>query len=172
MSDAFIGEIRMAGFNFAPQGWAFCNGALHAISQNPALFALLGTTYGGDGQTTFALPNLMGRIPLHQGQGPGLSTHFIGERGGAEAVTLLESQMPGHAHALAAAAGGTRTSAAAGNLLASGEADVYARPGGSPVTLSPFQLDAAGGGQPHFNLQPFLVVNFIIATVGFFPSRN
>lgn len=172
MAEPFIGEISMAGFNFAPRGWAFCNGAIHSIAQNTALFALLGTTYGGDGQTTFALPNLMGRLPLSQGQGPGLSPRTIGETGGVEAVTLLTTQMPSHAHTLMAASGGARTSTAQGNHLASGEADIYTRGPGEAVALAPNQIAPAGQGQPHLNLQPALAVNFIIAIEGIFPSRN
>lgn len=172
MADPFLGEIRMAGFNFAPRGWGFCNGAILSIAQNSALFALLGTTYGGDGITTFALPNLMGRLPLNQGQGPGLSPRTIGEMGGVEQVTLTSQQLPNHTHTLAAASAGTRTSSAGGNLLASGEADIYARGAGQPVALSPDQLSPAGGSQPHTNLQPALAVNFFIAFEGIFPSRN
>lgn len=172
MADPFVGEIRMAGFNFAPRGWGFCNGALVSIAQNEVLFVLIGTTYGGDGQTTFALPNLAGRLPLNQGQGPGLSPRTIGDMGGAEQVTLNSQQIPSHTHALAAASAGTRTSSAAGNLLGSGEADIYSRGSGQPVALSPNQLSAAGGSQPHTNLQPALAVNFFIAFEGIFPSRN
>jgi microcystin-dependent protein len=172
VSDPFIGEIRMAGFNFAPRGWAYCNGAILSIAQNDALFALLGTTYGGDGQTTFALPNLAGRLPLNQGQGPGLSPRTLGEMGGVESVTLTAQQLPAHTHALAAASAGARTASAAGNLVASGEADIYSRDPGQPVALSPNQLGVAGGSQPHTNLQPALAVNFIIAIEGIFPSRN
>jgi microcystin-dependent protein len=172
MADPFLGEIRMAGFNFAPRGWAFCNGAIVSIAQNSALFALLGVTYGGNGTTTFGLPNLAGRLPLNQGQGPGLSPRTIGEMGGVEHVTLTPQQMPNHTHTLVAASGGTRTSSAAGNLLASGEADIYARGGAQPVALSNEQISYAGAGQPHSNLQPFLAVNFFIAFEGIFPSRN
>ena len=172
MSDPFVGEIRMAGFNFAPRGWAFCNGAILSIAQNDVLFALIGTTYGGDGQTTFALPNLAGRLPLNQGQGPGLSARTMGEMGGFEEVTLTSQQIPIHSHVLAAASAGARASSAAGNLVASGETDIYSRDSGQPVALSPNQLGPAGGSQPHTNLQPALAVNFIIAFEGIFPSRN
>lgn len=171
MADPFIGEIRMAGFNFAPLGWARCEGQLVSIAQNTALFALIGTQFGGNGQTTFGLPDLRGRLPIHRGQGPGLSPRSMGEVLGSEQVTLTAAQMPGHTHVLAAATDGTRTATAAGNLLASGEADLFGR---DPAT-SPMAADAlapAGGGQPHPNLQPFLCVNFIIAVVGIFPPRN
>lgn len=172
MADPFIGEIRMAGFNFAPRGWAFCNGALFSIAQNTALFSLLGTMYGGNGQTTFGLPNLMGRIPLHMGQGPGLTNREVGEMGGQEAVTLIQAQIPAHSHVAHAATGGARAATAAGNMLASGEADVFSRGTGQATTLAPGQLDLAGGSQPHPNIQPSLGVSFIIAIEGIYPSRN
>jgi len=170
--DPFLGEIRMAGFNFAPRGWAFCNGAILGIAQNTALFSLLGTTYGGNGTTTFALPNLAGRLPLHMGQGPGLSPRTIGEFGGSETVALSVQQMPSHRHTLFAASAGTRTATASGNVLASGEADIFKRGPVPTVALAPEQLALTGGSQPHPNMQPFLAVNFIIAIEGIFPSRN
>lgn len=172
MSEPFLGEIQMVGFNFAPRGWAFCNGSLLSIAQNDALFALLGTIYGGDGQTTFALPDLRGRIPLNQGQGPGLTNRVIGEAGGAESVTLIEGQMPAHSHQMWIATNGTRTSAANGNLLAGGEADIYSRSATPSVGLAPSQLASAGSSLPHDNMQPVLAVNFIISLEGIFPSRN
>lgn len=169
--EPFIGEIRMAGFNFAPVGWAFCNGALVSIAQNEALFSLIGTSYGGDGQKTFGLPNLCGRIPVHQGQRAAGSAYQMGKVGGVENVTLATTQMPAHSHALHASGGGTRTAAAAGNTLASGEADVYTRDTASPLGMAGGAVgSSSGGGQPHSNLQPFLAVNFFIAMYGIYPS--
>lgn len=172
MSDPFLGEIRMVGFDFAPSGWAFCNGALQPISQNTVLFNLIGTTYGGDGQQTFALPNLSGRIPVHHGQGPGLSLYDMGQLGGSERVTLTEQQMPSHAHSVAAASAGTRMEAPSGNVLASGEADVYTHDASTPATMSANTVGTTGGNQPHENLQPFLAVNFIISLQGIYPPQN
>lgn len=172
MSDPFIGEIRMAGFNFAPNGWALCQGQLLSIAQNTALFALLGTQYGGNGQTTFGLPDLRGRLPIHYGQGPGLSQRFIGEVFGEEQVTLTPTQIPGHSHTLVAASDGVRSTAPAGNLLASGEADLYSRDSAAPVAMAATSIGPAGGSQPHGNLQPYLCMNFIIALTGIFPPRN
>ncbi|RYD14698.1 MAG: phage tail protein [Lysobacteraceae bacterium] len=172
MSEPFLGEIQMVGFNFAPRGWAFCHGSLLSIAQNDALYALLGTTYGGDGQVTFALPDLRGRIPIAQGQGPGLTNRVVGQLGGTETVTLGAQQMPAHQHQMAVAAIGTRTPAPGGNLLASGEADIYSRNAGPTVGLAATQLSAAGSSLPHENMQPVLAVNFIIALEGIFPSRN
>jgi microcystin-dependent protein len=172
MSDPFIGEIRMAGFNFAPVGWALCQGQLLSIAQNSALFALLGTQFGGNGQTTFGLPDLRGRLPIHYGQGPGLSPRSMGELFGEEQVILLPAQMPGHSHGLVAATDGERRDSPAGNLLASGEADLYSRAGADPVAMAGTAIGAAGGSQPHGNLQPYLCLNFIIALEGIFPPRN
>ena len=180
MSEPFIGEIIMFAGNFAPRGWAFCNGQLLSIAQNTALFSILGTTYGGNGQTTFALPDLRGRVPLHSGndsQGPGLSSYALGEQTGTESVTLLTTQMPAHTHVLAAnTAAGTATEPA-GNYIA-GVAD--ANSGGlfpafeatTNTTMGPLAISPAGGSQPHGNIQPILALNFIIATEGIFPSRN
>lgn len=172
MSQPFLGEIRMVGFAFAPRGWAFCAGQLLPISQNDALFALIGTIYGGDGQTTFQLPNLAGRLPVHQGQGPGLSNYVIGQASGSESVTLVTQQIPQHVHTANVAAGGTRNASPTGNLLGSGEADIYTRGATAPVNLSPNAIGASGGSQPHENMQPYLCINFVIALEGVFPSRN
>lgn len=171
MSEPFIGEVRMAGFNFAPRGWAFCNGQVISIAQNTALFSLLGTTYGGNGQTTFALPNLQGRVPMHTGQGPGLSNRVQGEQGGSANVTLLAAQMPAHSHALATAAVPADRATATGNRLAQPRDPVYRNtpPDGQ---LDGAAIGASGGSLPHNNLSPYLVVNFIIALQGVFPSRN
>jgi microcystin-dependent protein len=171
MSNPFLGEIRLVGFNFPPVGWEPCDGRLMAISENDALFALIGTTYGGDGQTTFALPDLRGRVPINQGQGPGLSVYTIGQLAGTESVTLLNIEMPQHTHQILTGAGGARSSSPTGNLLGSGEADIYSR-SGSAVTIHPATISPSGGSQPHENMQPFLCVNFIICVAGIFPSRN
>lgn len=172
MSEPFIAEIRIFAGNFAPRGWAFCNGQLLPISQNTALFSLIGTTYGGDGRSTTALPNLQGRAPMHPGRGPGLTDRRLGERGGVETVTLSEAQMPNHSHALQ----GTRESGdnlnPGNNYLARGTA-MYAPPPSSGVSpMASNALASVGGSQPHNNLQPFLAINFIIALVGLYPSRS
>jgi microcystin-dependent protein len=168
MSSPFLGEIRLVGFNFAPAGWAMCDGQLLSIAQNDALFALVGTTYGGDAVTTFALPDLRGRVPIHMGQGPGLSAHVLGEMGGRETVTLTSNQLPLHTHAVASAAGGN-DSTASSDTPASGGPDLYARSaGGAPsMTVMP-----VGGNQPHDNMAPFVAMNFVIALIGLFPSSN
>ncbi|MGZ8215218.1 MAG: phage tail protein [Methylosarcina sp.] len=176
MSEPFIGEIRMVGFNYAPQGWALCDGQLLSIAQNSALFALLGTTYGGNGQTTFALPDLRGRVPLHPGQGPGLSPYILGQSSGVESVTLTANQMPAHSHAIAANSNPGEVDSPSGNFAA-GIADpnsgtpLNAFAASANATMNPTVVGAAGGSQPHTNLQPSLCVNFIIALEGIFPSR-
>jgi microcystin-dependent protein len=175
MADPFIAEIRMVGFNFAPVGWATCDGQLLPIAQNTAVFSLLGTTYGGDGKTTFALPNLQGSVPIHFGQGPGLSQRVLGETGGADNVTLLQSEIPAHTHgSLQVSATAGNRSAPGGNVLAPAIGD---RPyagglGGTPVALDPSSSTAAGGSLPHNNLMPYLVLTFCIALTGIFPPRN
>lgn len=172
MSDPFLAEIRIVGFTFAPKGWATCDGQLLPISQNTALFSLLGTTYGGDGKSTFALPNLGGSAPMHPGQGPGLSERFLGETGGEQTVTLLQSEMPVHTHILAAsqAEGGDRSPAA--NLFAAetGGINSYAAPGGL-TAMAPTMTGLAGGNQPHNNMQPYLGLLFVIAMQGIYPQR-
>ncbi len=171
MSEPFIAEVRIFSGNFAPRNWAFCNGQLLPINQNQALFSLLGTTYGGDGQTTFALPNLQGRMPMHAGQGPGLSNRQLGEVGGTASVTLTAAQMPQHSHVLrAAAAADTGAPGSAVALAAPASAKIYAA--ASNLVTMGAALGNAGSGQPHENRQPFLGVNFIIALFGIFPSRN
>ena len=171
MSEPFLGQIIIVGFGFAPRGWAFCNGQILSIAQNTALFALLGTTYGGDGQTTFALPNLQGRMPMHLGQGPGLSPRTQGEVGGEENVTLNQNQMPVHSHTLNASGNIATTDSPANALLArSVRATIYGSP--ASATLSPQSIAAAGGNQPHDNMPPYLVLNYCIALEGIFPSRN
>ena len=170
--DPFVAEIRIYPFNFAPKGWAWCDGQLLPLSQNTALFSLLGTFYGGDGKSTFALPDLQGRLPMHPGQGPGLSQHFLGEEGGSETVTLLESEIPAHSHALVASLSDGLFTQPAGQLFAQGVGvNVWAT--GSPnTTLSPSALAPAGGDQPHNNLMPYLTLYFAIALQGVFPPHG
>ncbi|UVJ40767.1 phage tail protein [Arthrobacter sp. CJ23] len=168
MSEPFIGEIRLVGFNFEPRGWAYCNGQLLSISQNTALFSLLGTMYGGNGQSTFALPDLRGRAALHSGQGPGLSSYVQGETLGQETTQLLASNLPPHTHGGAfASTAETTDRPAAGMAPAPGGS--YGPPD-SGVSLAPTQ--AAGSGLPFENIQPSLVLNYVIALEGIFPSRN
>jgi len=176
--DPFVAEIRIFPFNFAPKGWALCNGQLMPISQNTALFSLLGTTYGGDGRSTFALPNLQGRTPIHPGQGPGLSLYDLGETLGEEAVTLLQSQISAHGHTLNAEdpAVGNADQSAPGStsVLAQSTGGFAYRPDATsqPAQMNPATLSVIGGGQPHNNLQPYLTVNFCIALQGVYPARN
>lgn len=173
MADPFVAEIRIYPFNFAPRGWAFCNGQLLPISQNTALFSLLGTTYGGNGQSTFALPDLQGCAPMHPGQGPGLSLHDLGETGGSETVTLLESEIPAHAHTLQANSNTASLNAPGADraLARSSGGFAYQQSPASPVNLSPQTLTPAGGNLPHNNLMPYLTLNFCIALQGVFPPR-
>jgi microcystin-dependent protein len=173
MADPFVAEIRIFPFNFPPKGWAWCDGQLLPLSQNTALFSLLGTTYGGNGKSNFALPDLQGRAPMHPGQGPGLSLHDLGETGGSETVTLLESEIPSHTHPLMAANLPANSKAPAGNSLARATGNVYLNPSGQPlVTMSPSELAPAGGDQPHNNMQPYLTFYFCIALQGVFPPRG
>jgi microcystin-dependent protein len=170
--DPFVAEIRIFPFNFAPKGWAFCNGQILPLSQNTALFSLLGTTYGGDGKSNFALPNCQGNAPMHPGQGPGLSLHDLGETGGSEIVTLLESEIPAHSHSLTASLTDARERQPASQLLAAGVGvAMYATPG-AMITLSDSAFTSAGGDQPHNNLQPYLTLNFCIALQGVYPPRT
>lgn len=172
MADPFVAEIRIFPFNFAPKGWAWCNGQLLPLSQNTALFSLLGTTYGGDGKSTFALPNMEGNAPMHPGQGPGLSLHDLGETGGSETVSLLESEIPSHSHAVSASGGDGTTGIPAQQLVANGVGvNMYT------TTLTATQLNdnavsPAGGDQPHNNMQPYLTFYFNIALQGVFPPRS
>lgn len=170
MSSPYIGEIRLFGGNFAPQNWAFCDGRLIAISQNDALFALIGTTYGGDGQNTFALPDLRGRVPNHMGTSANGSPYVIGQSGGAETVTLSTAQIPAHAHTVEASPN-AGTQAGPGGALLAGGVSTYS-PSAPNVSLAPAAVQATGGSQPHTNFQPYLCVAFIIALFGVFPSRN
>ncbi|MBK8069330.1 MAG: phage tail protein [Rhodanobacteraceae bacterium] len=171
MSSPFVAEIRIVGFNFAPRGWAFCDGQLLPLSQNTALFSLLGTNYGGNGKSNFALPSFQGSAPVHHGQGPGLSDYFIGEAGGAETVSLLASEIPGHTHSLQASANPGSSNNPAGNLYAVPRSGSAYAPSSSLVAMSPDALAPAGGDQPHNNMPPYLVLNFIIAMQGVFPQR-
>lgn len=170
MSDPFVAEIRMFGFNFAPNGWATCDGQLLPIQQNTALFSLLGTNFGGNGQSNFGLPNLQGSAPLHWGQGPGLSDYLLGETTGTNSVTLLTTEMPSHQHAVQANGRVAESVNPSGQNLARGESNVYVNSAPN-VTLSPLGMSSVGGSQPHNNLQPYLVVNFCIALQGIFPPR-
>lgn len=173
--DPFVAEVRMLCFNFAPKGWAWCDGQLLPLSQNTALFSLLGTTYGGDGKSTFALPDVQGRAAMHPGQGPGLSLHDLGETGGSETVTLLESEIPAHSHGVFGAPGvfPGNTGVAVGNAFAkTSQGFAYTPPVGSLVQLSDQSLAVAGGDQPHNNLQPYLTFYFVIALQGVFPPRG
>lgn len=176
MSDPFLGEIKIFAGTFAPRGWNFCDGQLVSIAQNTALFALLGTTYGGDGQTTFALPDCRGRVPLHQGTGSGLSPRILGEQGGSETVTLSLNQIPAHSHVLVATTGPANAATAAGNSLANsvGGSSYHSGVGrgSTPAPMNAATLGGAGSSQPHDNLAPSLCVNFIIAMEGIFPSRS
>lgn len=174
MSEPFVAEIRIFAGNFAPRGWAFCNGQLLPISQNTALFSLIGTTYGGDGRTTTALPNLQGRAPMHPGRGPGLTPRQLGQKGGTETVNLSEAQMPSHTHAMNASAvvGKLQSPGTASNRVL-GRAGMYqTNTSSNLVSMASQALPNAGGSQPHNNLQPFLAMNFIIALVGLYPSRS
>ena len=174
MSTPFLGELKIISWNFAPKGWAFCNGQQLPINQNQALFSILGTTYGGNGQTTFALPNLRGRAPIHTGGG-----HTLGEAAGAEAVTVNIQQLPQHIHFLNGSTANATSIVPTGNVLARGTTAV----GGNPinhystnvsnlVAAHPNSVGNVGGSQPHQNMQPYIVLNVIIALVGIFPSRN
>jgi microcystin-dependent protein len=173
MAEPFVGEIRMFAGNFAPRNWAFCDGQLLTVSQNDALFSLLGTIYGGDGRTTFGLPDMRGRIPIHAGTGPGLSPRSLGSKGGLENVTLTANQLPSHSHAT----GALSKPGDSGNP----QNRLWAATSGSPAFYSadspdemmdPNTLTGKGGSQSHSNLMPFLCVHFIIALFGVYPSRN
>jgi microcystin-dependent protein len=175
MSDPFVAEIRIFPFNFAPTGWAFCDGQLMPISQNTALFSLLGTTYGGDGKSTFALPNLQGMAAMHPGQGPGLSQRFLGEEGGEQSVTLIQSEMPTHTHTMNATTSPSSTTLpdATTSFGRSGGGSFYKQtPFGALAQFGQPDLPPAGGSLPHNNMQPYLTLNFCIALQGIFPPRS
>ena len=176
MSNPFVAEIRIFTGNFAPTGWAQCNGQLLPISQNTALFSLLGTTYGGDGKSTFALPNLQGSAPLQAGQGPGLSLRDLGEIGGEQAVTLLQTEMPAHSHTAQGSTGSNQITPvnnawASGAKLGGGNLYFPSTPA-SNVQMNAFGTSIAGGSQPHNNMMPYLGLTFIIALQGVFPARS
>jgi microcystin-dependent protein len=172
MSEPFLGEIRMFAGNFAPRGWALCDGQLLNVTQNDALFSLLGTIYGGDGRTTFALPDMRGRIPVHAGNGPGLSSRPIGVGGGSETVTLTTGQLPAHSHALTATnAIGTANNPHGSMFGESPSVDWYVEAAPNQ-SLAPAMLSDSGGSQPHNNMAPFLCIHFIIALAGIYPSRQ
>ena len=174
MSDQFVAEIRIFAGNFAPRGWAFCNGQLLPITQNTALFSLLGTTYGGDGQSNFALPNLQGSAPLQQGQGPGLSLYDLGQQGGVPAVTLLTSEIPSHSHQAQAVGGNNKTSPITNtwSTLGSTRTPPPLYSDTQNTSMSPASaLALTGGGLPHNNMSPYLCLTFIIAMQGIFPAR-
>ena len=171
-SEPFVGEIMMFAGTFAPRGWAFCDGQLLLINQNDALFSLLGTTYGGDGRTTFGLPDLRGRIPMHAGTGPGLSNRPWGEKSGAESVTLLTNHLPVHSHALRADKAKGKLSSPTGNVLAHDRRDTQYSDQGPDVDMNKDAIQATGGSGSHDNMPPYLSVNYCIALVGIYPSRN
>ena len=171
MSEPFIGEIRLVGFNFAPVGWALCDGQLLSIAENDALFALIGTTYGGDGQSTFALPNFQSRIPIHQGTGSSGTTYTIGEMGGTETVTLIVNQIPTHTHPAQAQSGAGNQPGPGGNVWASSSLNQY-NSSAADSDMNALAITPSGGSQPHDNMMPFLTINFVIALEGIFPSRG
>jgi len=176
MSEPFIAEIRIFAGNFAPRGWAFCDGQLLPIASNTALFSLIGTTYGGDGRTTTGLPNLQGRAPMHPGRGPGLTARRLGDKVGADTVTLSEAQIPSHAHNPLRAVGSPGLAVSAPTTTTafarSGAGVAYITTTANLVDMASQTLSTTGGGQAHTNQQPFLTINFIIALVGLFPSRS
>jgi len=175
MSNPFLAEIRIFTGNFAPKGWALCDGQLMSISQNTALFSLLGTTYGGDGKSNFALPNLQGSAPMQAGQGPGLSLRDLGETAGEQTVTLLQTEMPSHAHGVQCIATGGLSTPGPANTWSGGlkgAPPAFAATGVNNVQMNPFALSVAGGNLPHNNMHPFLGLTFIIALQGVFPARS
>ena len=174
MADPFVAEIRIFPFNFAPKGWAWCDGQLLPLSQNTALFSLLGTTYGGNGQSNFALPDLQGSAPMHPGQGPGLSLHDLGEAGGTETVSLLTTEIPSHTHSLMASTSPAASRDATANPLARSRNGLAYQTNTiqNLVNMAPQAVSTAGGNQPHNNMQPYLTLYFCIALQGVFPPRT
>ena len=170
MASPYVGEVRMFGGNFAPAGWMFCDGQLLPNSENETLFQLIGTTYGGDGQSTFALPDLRGRLPIHQGQGPGLSNYLLAERGGTETVTLTTQQIPSHTHAMVASGDAANQITGSGGVVAAAPVLSMYFTAAPDASLNPNALGQNGGNQPHTNFQPYLCVDFIISLFGIFPS--
>jgi len=171
MSEPFIGELRLVPYNFAPRGWAACNGQILSIAQNTALYSLLGTTYGGNGQTTFALPDLRGRVPLHTGQGPGLSNYDLGQLGGVESITLTTNEMPAHSHTVEAAVTGN-SNTPNDSVPAAVRKNKYASAPDGVTPMDAGMIAPSGGSQPHSNVQPYLTLQWIIALEGIYPSRN
>jgi microcystin-dependent protein len=169
MLEPFLGQLALVPYNFAPKGWALCNGQLLPINQNQALFSLLGTNFGGDGRTTFALPDLRGRVPISSGQGPDLENYNLGQAGGTELVSLTAAQMPSHRHALNVHNGTSDQTNPAGNRLAKGS--VYTNKPAN-ATAASLVVGRSGSGQPHENRQPYLTLNWIIALEGIYPSRS
>ncbi len=172
MADPFVAEIRIFPFNFAPKGWAWCDGQLLPLSQNTALFSLLGTTYGGNGTSNFALPDLQGSFPMHPGQGPGLSLHDLGERSGSETVTLLESEMPAHLHAVNTVSGAASVATPSSAVMLGGAPTRPYSNENANAAMSGVALGVAGGGQPHNNMPPYLTFYFNIALQGVYPPRT
>ena len=172
MADQFVAEIRIFPFNFAPIGWAQCNGQILPISQNTALFSLLGTTYGGDGKSNFALPNFQGNTPMHSGQGPGLSLRDLGESGGSDTVTLLPTELPGHSHGANCNAGMGDQYGPPGNFWATDAGGNLEYAPTATGTMANGAVQNMGGSEPHNNLQPYLTLNFCIALQGIYPSRS
>jgi len=168
--EPFLGQLMLVPYNFAPQGWAFCNGQIMSIAQNSALFSLLGTTYGGNGQTTFALPDLRGRVAVSSGQGPGLQNYSLGEVAGSESVTLISTQMPAHTHLVGASTGSAQ--ATPDNAFPGSDTSTQIYDLAASTTMNPQMIQPAGGSQPHENRQPYLVLNYIIALQGIYPSRS
>ncbi len=167
----YVGELRLVGFSFAPQGWQNCDGSILPIAQNDTLFTLIGTTYGGDGQSTFALPDLRGRAPIHMGPGPGLSPQVIGSKGGVESVTITMNQYPAHTHSLLASSNAGSSNNATGAVLGNGQ-PIYSSAAPSVLLNAVVEGNSGGGNQPHDNLQPFLTLNWIISLFGIFPSQT
>lgn len=175
MDEAYLGQIMLVAFNYAPRNWALCNGAILPIAQNQALFALLGTNYGGDGVTTFALPDLRGRLPVHRGQGPGLGNYVIGQVGGVETVTLTALNLPKHNHMVTAVNANANQGTPGGGIWAieaTAQYPVYSSTTPPDSVMNPGALGTAGGNQPHSNLQPYLAMNYCICTAGLFPPRD
>ncbi|MDD5327069.1 MAG: tail fiber protein [Phycisphaerae bacterium] len=171
-ADPFLGEIMLVPYNYAPRDWAFCNGQLLSIAENPALFSLLGTTYGGDGHSTFGIPDLRGRVPIHAGTGLGLTNRRLGDRGGYEAVVLTVPQMPAHSHNAQGYSGDGNQEGPGGNVWAKKDRNDDYSSQDPNVAMSVKAIGSAGGGQPHENMQPYLVLNYVIALQGDYPPRN
>lgn len=173
MSEPFLAEVRIVGFNFAPRGWAFCDGQILPINQNQSLYSLLGTTYGGDGKTSFALPDLRGRVPIHVGRSNGGADHRLGQKSGEETHTLSAAEMPQHNHVLQASADAASARTAGGHVFANADISAYRAPANAAAqSMNAGTLTSVGGSQAHENMQPYLALNFCIALRGLFPSRN